>query len=194
MALPTTAECKAYLRVEHTAEDALLDGLLASATAAVEAHVGRPLAAVARTFVDPAETQLLHRSVTQLLIPVTPVSTADGEAPVVTDADGTVVDASTYRLDAETGQLIAHRGVSFDNGPYTIATKVGLSARSDYATRVEPVLRSAILDTVADLYQRRNPSAQAEGAGGGVYTQFAAGAGLPARVIAMLTPFTAVRA
>jgi hypothetical protein len=49
MSLPTRDEIKAYLRVQHTADDALLDRLRTAAIAAIETFLGASLT-VGRTF------------------------------------------------------------------------------------------------------------------------------------------------
>jgi uncharacterized phiE125 gp8 family phage protein len=191
MALPTITELKALLRIQTTAEDTLLTALLARATALVEGHIGRPITAVSRTFVDEAETQVAYGTVRRLVIPVTPVDTA---TVAITDADGTTLSSTTdYRIpDAWSGMVHARPGIVFATRPYTITATVGLSAATDYATRIEPAIAMAILDVAADAWHRRNPAAQAEGTGGGVYTQFAQ-VGLPPRVKDTLAPFTMVR-
>lgn len=59
----------------------------------------------------------------------------------------------------------------------------------DYADRIEPALSAAIRDTVGDYYQRRNPSASYESAGGGVSVTYApTSLGLPLRIQAALAP------
>ena len=45
MALATVADCKAYLRIQGSAEDTLLAGLLTGAIASVEAYLRRPIEA-----------------------------------------------------------------------------------------------------------------------------------------------------
>jgi hypothetical protein len=189
MALPTKTELKAMLRIQSTAEDTLLDLMLARATALVQAHLGRPIETV-----EDRETIVEEVSAcgTQLVIPVTPF---DPASVVVTDADDAVVDASTYRVGSGwTGVLRATSGQRFGNPPYRITADTGLatSTEPDYATMLEPLVSQAILDACQDWYQRRNPGAQAEGAGGGVYTQWQQ-MGLPERVRAALAPLRLVR-
>jgi uncharacterized phiE125 gp8 family phage protein len=190
MALPTVADCKDYLRIEHTAEDAMLAGWLAQAIALIEAELGRPITILNRTFVLECEPSRV--SSTRLFVPIYPIATEDSSAGTadltLTDADGTVlVEDTDYRLDTRTGWITAIDSC-FSNYPYTIVADVGLAALPEYATRIEPALSAAVLDVVADRYQRRNPAAQAEGAGGGVYTQSQI-AGLPDRVKDALAPW-----
>jgi uncharacterized phiE125 gp8 family phage protein len=190
MALPTVADCKNYLRIEHTAEDVMLAGWLAQAIAAVEAELGRPVQYLNKTWV--LECEPSHVSATRLFVPQYPVATEDSSAGTadltLTDADGTVlVEDTDYRLDTRTGWITAIDSC-FTNYPYTIVADVGLEALPEYTARIEPAIAAAVLDVVADRYQRRNPAAQAEGAGGGVYTQQQQ-VGLPERVKDALAPW-----
>jgi uncharacterized phiE125 gp8 family phage protein len=191
MALPDVDDCKDYLRIEHDAEDAMLAGWLAQAIALIEAELGRPITILRRTFVLECEPSRV--SATRLFVPVYPIAVEDSSASTMdltlTDADGTVlVEDTDYRLDTRTGQITGIDGYCFTRWPYTIVADVGLAALPEYATRIEPAMAAAVLDVVADRYQRRDPVAQAEGAGGGVYTQYQS-AGLPDRVKDALAPW-----
>lgn len=181
MALVTTAEIKTYLRIEHTAEDTMLDSLLAWAKGLAQRVIGVPLAAgSARDFIDDGEMVRAYGQRLALSVPKFPFTTADPDAPVVVDADGDTVDAATYRLEPLSGRIIALDGYSFDNPPYTITAKVGLDAHPDYTEEIEPTLNLALLDLVADRYQRRNPAASSE-TDNGKSVSFA-GELIPARV------------
>lgn len=164
MALPTVADCKSYLRVEDADEDVLFSQLLAKAKADVEAAVGYALVAAAFTHVDYTECDTAGLpAVLRLPGPFL----ATGPAPVVTDKDGTTVDATTYYLDSRGGEIRGKAGTVFRNRPYTIVATVGLSAHPDYATRLEAIAAQAIIDLVAHRYQNRNPAALQEGDEGG---------------------------
>lgn len=194
MALLTVAEIKSYLRIQSTAEDTLLDVLLTQAKALVEAMMQRPITAVERSFTDEAQTQVAYGVVTKLLVPVTPV---DWSTLVITDVDGNVlVEDTDYRTgDAWTGEVFAMPGVAFNAGPYSITAEVGLSFDAEYATRYEPLVNAALLDCVADLWHRRNPSAAMENTGGGIGTQYQQGSysGTPERMRQTLGPLCRVR-
>jgi uncharacterized phiE125 gp8 family phage protein len=180
MALATVANVKDYLKIEHEVEDTMLGEMLAQAIALVSAYCGRPLLKVEQEFVDEADScRMAGYGVARLLFPVTPV---DPETVEVVDGEGATVDDTTYRVKGGTGEVIGVDGARFATPPYTLTGEVGLEAFADYATRVEPVINRAILDTVADWYQHRNPLAGAEGSGGGVYTQWIQSLALPARV------------
>jgi hypothetical protein len=204
VALPVLADVKNYLRVTSTVEDATLRALLASATGLVTAWLDRPITALSRSYiVEDRRASATNVNVLSsdprtgtgtLRIPDAPV--ASDPAPTIADADGSVVDPSMYRINYQTGVVRAANGVGFSSGgafsryPYTIVATTGLATRADYATVVEPCLFQAILDIVADLYQRRNPAAtdESDGAGGSVrYGR--AEEDLPLRTKALIAPF-----
>lgn len=158
MALPTVSDLKAYLRIEHDAENALLAALLVRAQAQVEAWCDVPITAEAQTFVDAGDT--LDTALTSLIFPRRPIANV-----TAVDADGNTVPAAEYRVNSNAGMLISNPGESFLYPPYTITADVGLSLRPDYA-RIEPLIGALLLDLAADLYQRRTPSAASETAAG----------------------------
>lgn len=164
MALPTVQDLKDYLRIETDAEDTLLAALLVRAKVMLQQWTDTPIAASARTYIDPpSEPPPLAPPLTQLVFPWRPINP---DAVTVVDADGTTVDDTTYRVDARSGMLIAKRGVVFTNPPYEITAEVGFVFWDDYATLIEPLLGQVIIDLAADLYARRTPMATSEtGAG-----------------------------
>lgn len=189
MALATLATCKLYLRKQTTAEDTLIAALLASAIGRVEAYIRRPIIATEMTFVDDA-VGFGGRRMNRFVVPVTPIASIES----VTDTDETELDVEELRFGVESGVVVAKDGTAFASGPYTIVASVGLSARENYASRIEPVINQAILDVVADLYQRRNPAAAQEATGGGVSVAYTQGdnGGLPDRTASLLKPFRMV--
>lgn len=199
MSLVTAANCKAYCRVQGSAEDALFDIFHASAIGSIQSYLRRPITAELRTFrIDRGDVCISDT----LRLPIYPVSlmveedsNSEGgvDAAVITDADDTVIDAADYHLDERIGVFTATTGNSFTNYPYTIVATVGLSAHPDYATVIEPVINAAILDLVADKWARRNPAATNESEGGGVSTSYA-DVGIPARVRETLDPWRMARA
>jgi hypothetical protein len=190
MALPTVQDCKDYLRIEHTAEDAMLTRMLAQAVAAIESEIGRPIEYLRRTFI--LEERPSAVAVDKIFVPLFPIGVEDSSAATMdltlTDADATLlVEDTDYRLDTRTG-VITGIDRSFCSYPYTIVCDVGLEALEEYTTRVEPVLSLVILDFVADRYQRRNPAASQETTGGGVSSNFAE-TGLPPRIREAVAPW-----
>lgn len=186
MALPTVEDLRLYLRVETDAEDALLAALLDEALAAARAYVRRPVIARESTQIatrhrarDPltgAWGDVLH-------VPAGPL----GGTVVVTDGTGAEVDALTYTVDATAGVLAPVAPAAWGAGPYTVTADVGLSAHPDWDTDIEPVVAAAIRRWVAVEYQRRNPAASSESAGGGVATGY--GRDAAAVVFADLAPY-----
>ncbi len=159
MALPTGADLKTYLRIEHSAEDTLLADLILQATAWAQSLVGRPFVAVAKTIgVDNRDAGVFY-------LGEYPVK-ASSPAPVITDSSGDVVDAATYALDPSTGRFTANTGSSWGVSPYQVVATVGLSAHPNYATKYEPQLRALIIGLAAVLYHHRNPGASSESSGG----------------------------
>lgn len=150
MALPTLQNLKDYLKVETTAEDTALTGMLTRATGLVEQYLGRPITARSVTVTDRARP---CGGVVKLLGFVCPIAASPD--PIVTDADGATVDSTAYTVDRDTAVFYAAPGESFGNPPYGLTFTAGLSARADYATVVEPAVAQAILDVAADLWRRR---------------------------------------
>jgi hypothetical protein len=161
VALPTVNDLKAYLRIEHTAEDALLAALLIRARTMLELWVDCPITGVARTAYDPPGGQC-QPTLTALVFPWRPLAAS----AVIVNSEGTTIDASTYRVDRRSGMIYAKPGESFLSGPFAITATVGLDQWDEYATSIEPLLGQVIIDLAADLYTRRTPMAVSEtGAG-----------------------------
>lgn len=190
MALPSSTDLRAYLRIETEeagVESALLGQLIERATMMVEAWLDRPiLTLVSQSYVDEGEGD--DRRLRVLLIPDYPVLAS---SVVVKDADGATVAAADYRVKPLTGEIRANPGVVFANPPYTITCSVGLETHPQYEGRIEPVLAAAILDVAADLYHARDPRATNESAGGGASTTRVHDP-LPARVQVALQPYRKV--
>lgn len=158
MALPTLSDLKDYLRIESSAENALLTALLGRAKAMLELWTDTPITATSQSAVDRADA--LDLPVTSLVFPRRPCAVT-----AIVDSDGTAVSAADYWVDGRSGVIYGKDGVTFPYGPYTITANVGLSLRQDYAA-LEPLLNEVIIDLAADLYQRRTPGAASETAAG----------------------------
>jgi hypothetical protein len=176
MALPVLADLKSYCRIQTTAEDTMLAGLLGRATAMVEGVLGRPITAAERT-----DVVTLECPATRFTLPVWPVATA---TLVLTDPNDDAVVEADYTVSMN-GLVRASAGVTFAAGDYEATYDAGWSAHPDYGTKYEPILASAILDVAADLYQRRNPAATQETSGGGISVTYDK-SGLPMRVMSTL--------
>jgi uncharacterized phiE125 gp8 family phage protein len=189
MTLYTLADLKAYLRIEHNAEDTLLTGLALSAVSMIESYLHRPIRSAQRTFVDMAQPVGGGR-VGALLVPVYPLGTL---LSVLHD-DGESLDVDTLGIAPVSGRIRKLDGTPFRAGPWTITATVGLEHADEYDTRILPVIRHAVRDVVADLYQRRNPAASAEAEGGGVSVAYGTpdAQGIPLRTAALLRPWRLV--
>jgi hypothetical protein len=156
MALPTAADLKTYLRIETTAEDALLAALMLRAKSMLETWIDTPILTELQTAIDRADGDI----VTSLVFPRRPASVT-----LVVDSKGVTVPSANYWTSVSSAMIYANDGISFPYGPYTITAQVGLALRGDYG-RLEPLLAECILDLAADLYQRRTPGAASETAAG----------------------------
>lgn len=178
MALPDVDSLKRTLKIEHSAEDALLAEQLVRAKGMVQGFIGAPIETDSgRIFYDEAQSQtgLAPKS---LLIPETPVDVEDVE---IEDCNGTAIDVDLLRINPETGVVRYLDGVTrFPFGPYKITAGIGMDALDKYATDLEPIISQAIIDTAADLYYRRNPGAVQESSVG--VSRSYDPSGLPTRV------------
>lgn len=183
MALPDVAALKRVLKIEHADEDTLVGELRARAIALVQGGkggLGCPLEAVEMIFVDEAECTRADRvGVRSLIIPKTPI---DIDSVAIVDASDTEVDTEDLRLDGLAGLVRYKDGSRFTNGPYEITCDVGLSAHPRYEVEFEAIVSAAVVDLVADLYTRRNPSQQTALSGGGNSSTFSID-GLPKRIV-----------
>lgn len=165
--LLTLAQLKASLGLTTTAEDARLQLDLAMAIAKVRAIAkkrGTLVGSASRTFTRLTSfTDDYGRSV--IVLPMWPMLAA-GPAPEVRDADGVVVTASNYTLDARRARIEGISSYAFDLAPYGVTATVGLGTDPDYVTEIEPVLNEAIRDIAADAYWRNNPSASSQSEAG----------------------------
>lgn len=163
MSLPDVDSLKSYLKIEHTAEDALLASLRAEALGKIQTFIGCPVVADERVFFDEAETNA-EQAPRSLLIPETPV---DVDTLVVKDKDDATISAALLRTDPSSGIIRYRDGLTrFTNGPYEITVEVGLDTLGNYDAEIEPIVSSALRDVVADLYRRRNPAASSETSAG----------------------------
>lgn len=200
MSLPTWLDLKYLVKAQTATEDGgssdspagtgngLLARMIERATARVERYLQRPITAESLTATDRAESIRVWGVIDQLVFPLSPLSQATLDAPVLVDVDGETVDPTTYDIDYAKGLFIAHRGISFDNGPYTMTAVAGLSADPRYAS-FEPDLAQAILDVAVDLYTRREAAVVGERAGGGVARDYDRATGLPVRVCQALDQY-----
>jgi hypothetical protein len=197
VALPDLTAVKARLRIENDVEDDDLEIMRESAAAFIEEYIGRPIAATERTFtIEGIGPENISSG--KMFLPMYPVLHDGDDLVTITDADDEAF--TDFRVNTQTGMIVATEGTRFDNFPYTVTATVGLELLPGYSTRVEPNLSQAFLDLCSDWYQRRNPGAFTEAAGGGVMTQWLgqgaggqASAGVPSRVMSQLTMYQIAR-
>lgn len=198
MSLATLQDCKDYVKKETSDEDDLITAMRTAAIALIEQFIRRPITAELRTFTIDADP---HRLTSRFWLPQFPVAVADSSAGtadiVITDVDDVdLVEDTDFRFNRLTGEVLALSdgsvGSYFVGHPFTVQAYVGLSADPNYATRIEPAINAAILDIVADRYQRRSPAATNETTGGGVSSSYTGG--IPERVREMLLPLQIARA
>jgi hypothetical protein len=198
MATLTLQQVKDYLRIQHTAEDVLIEMLIGAAKSAISGWLHRPIAIEERTFV--METKTYHGTgysvASCIQLPVFPLESLQS----ITDADDEDILGDVY-FTSRAGTIRYYDNSEFENGPYTIKGTVGLAGYDEYESSIEPVINMAILDVVSDLWHRRNPAASAEREGGGIAVEYsnqvrgvaAAGGGredlISPRTAALLAPW-----
>lgn len=162
--IPTLSDLKAYGRIEHTAEDALLSALIARATSTLEMLCDLPVQADALTWTDdplnnsdpgPRPSTRYARA---LVLPHRGVTVT-----AIVDGTGATVATADYRVDPFSGLIYAQNETRWVNGPYTISYTAGMDLLPN-ATSLAPAITAAILDIAMDYYQRRTPGAASESA------------------------------
>lgn len=135
-------EVKAYLRIGHAEEDALLAGLVRSATALCEAFTGQALIAraVAETLPAAAEWRRLS---------VTPVRMVEG----MEDAGGGVMPVDSYAVDIDRNGDGWVRAGAVAPGRVTVKYQAGIA--SDWNGLPE-ALRQGIIRLVAHMHAHRD--------------------------------------
>jgi hypothetical protein len=192
MPLPTGSDLKQYMRIEHSAEDALLDDLVEQATAHAQSLINRPIVAEERTF---SGVRALYDEYGRSVIYLPEFPVVLSPAPEMQDRDGQTVDSGDYTVDAS-GRFTAAVGSPFGSHPYSITAEVGLDADPEYGTKYEPLLRRLILGIASIFYHQRNPLASSDSSGGGVsvsYVMAAETEGVPAHLYSIVKKLRPVR-
>jgi hypothetical protein len=184
MALPALQETKNYLRIQTNAQDSVVTDLLASAKSWAESRIGRRITASSQVLStlwagrDPFWQSIIY-------LPFFPVNAT---GLVLTDADGETVDADTYTVDGDAGELVAIAPDWFSNPPYEATADVGLSAGSEYASK-EPELRALIIGLTAILHLQRSPNAISDSGSGGVSVSYQSENALPRHLNSIVESF-----
>ena len=151
MAAPAVsmAEAQAYARVETGEEEALLVGLVRSATALCEAFTGRVL--IARSFVeDLAATSDWQR------LALTPVRSVDTVERVATDGTAVMLTATDYAIDIDARGDGWVRLLSTNGGGRVRVS--GRAGTADDPNGIPEPLRQGILRLTAHLFATRDGS------------------------------------
>jgi len=142
-------ETKAYLRIAHDEEDALLAGLVSVATEACEAATGR--VTIAR---DVTETIGVRSG--WLRLGAAPVRSIDAIATVDEHGDGTPLPSDAYAIDIDAaGEGWVRLLRSGDEKRVQVSYRAGLA--EDW-NGVPETLRHGILRLTAHLYANRDNS------------------------------------
>ena len=168
-AAASLAEAKAYLRIDAESEDALLDGLIASATALCEAFVGQYLVArsVAETIPVCADWRRLARTPVQSVAGVDGLTGEGVAVPLAGDAYAAQIDGN--------GDGWVHIPAGGGAAWAVVHYRAGIA---DDAAGVPASLRQGILRLTAHLYSHRDAPE---------------GGGPPAAVAALWRPWRRMR-
>jgi uncharacterized phiE125 gp8 family phage protein len=141
-------EVKAYLRIEHAADDALIDRLVATAIGHGEAFTGQVLlaTAIAETIPVAAEWRRLART------PVTAISAVEAQGVAL------AVDAYAVDVDAA-GDGWVRIAPQPEAKVATVTYQAGLA--DSYAALPAPI-RQGVIRLAAHLYTHRDAAAEAE--------------------------------
>ena len=163
------ADAKAWLRVESGAdEDALIAALIPAARARCEWHTGRAL-------VTQGWTLWLDRLGPCVELPLPPLQSVDSVTLYNVSDAATVLDESAWQADLPGGRVFlkdVHPGLRARNG-----AAIAFTAGYGDADAVPPPIKTAILLTVAALYDHRGADA----------------APTPDQALALLAPYRNIR-
>lgn len=173
----TRAEAKAFLRIDHDAEDALVDALIGAARRTVEAQTGRVLITQTWRFVRDAWP--LSGVIAAPVSPLREILSA-----TVTLADGSAADVPEggLVLKSDRAPSLIHADLSLVPAPGVSAGGISLTVRAGYgdaASDVPADLVQAVRLLLGHFYEHR------DGTGDAIR--------LPATVTALLAPYRVVR-
>ncbi|MEP9348712.1 head-tail connector protein [Xanthobacter sp. KR7-225] len=173
----TRAEAKAFLRIDHDAEDALLDALIPAARRLVEAASGRILVdqvfALARDAWPPAGV---------IALPVAPVSAILSASVTAADGGTRAVPEGALTLKGDRAPALIHVDAALAPAPGPRHYGIRIVVRAGYGAAAQDVpadLVQAVRLAVAHFYELRD--------GAGAATR------LPDAVLALIAPYRVVR-
>lgn len=139
-------EVKAFLRLAHSQEDALIAGFMRSAQAACEAFTGVAL-------VDRATVETVEASSRWLRLGLAPVRSIDGVVAVLGDGGEATLAAEAYAIDIDAAGDGWVRMIQTGSARrLRVSYRAGLAA--DWNDVAEP-LRQGIVRLTAHLYSHR---------------------------------------
>lgn len=165
----TRAEAKAYLRIDHDAEDALIDALVAAARRLVEAATGRalmdqtwrltldawPLRGIIPAPVSPVRAILsaavLAADGTPVPLPEGALTLQSGRAPALLRVDPALVPAPAVRRDGIVVTLKAGYGPDAASVPADLVQAVRLAVAHFHEHRDGPGAATALPDAALAL-------------------------------------------
>lgn len=173
----TRAEAKAYLRIDHDAEDALIDALIAAARRLVEAATGRAL--IDQTWRLTLDAWPLRGIIAAPVAPVREILSAS-----VLAADGTPVPLPAGALTLQSDRAPALLRVDPLLAPAPAVPRAGIvvTLKAGYgpdAASVPADLVQAVRLAVAHFFEHRDGPGEATA--------------LPAAALALMAPYRVVR-
>ncbi len=152
----TLAEAKAHLKVDSSADDALITSLIVAARARAEWHTGR-------AFVTQSWTLWLDAWPQDGLveIPLPPLQSVTQVKTYDLDDAASVLDPSAYQLDAASAPARLKRKSEPRTDLRAVnAVEIAFTAGYGDASAVPQPVKQAILQIVADLYANRGDTAE----------------------------------
>lgn len=171
----TRAEAKAFLRIDHEADDVLVDALIAAARRTVEAATGRAL--LEQTWRFTRDAWPLSGVIAAPVAPVRAILSA-----VVTLQDGSTLAVPDGALSLKADRAPALIHVDGARVPRPGPGGIALTIRAGYGATAADVpadLVEAVRLVLAHFYEFRDGSGEAQA--------------LPATVAALLSPYRLVR-
>lgn len=152
------AEAKLFLRVDHNAEDSLIETLIAAAREAVEAAIG---CALLTRRVRESLDIWRREAVSGAVLGLGPVTDVIAVRLLTDSGSQSVLDPDRYRLE---GQRDRPRLVFASGVPATLRSVGGIEIEydcgfADDAAELPVALRLAVLQIVASLYELRQGEA-----------------------------------
>lgn len=158
----TLSEVKTFLRIDHSNEDTLLNGLIAAVRQCAEAFMRKSI--LSQTWLlalDDAAT-----SVTPL--PMGPVQSITSVIAVNESEVGTTINSSTYHLTA------AKDAVCFESTPISHRVEIRyIAGFGNAASDVPAAIRHGMLQHVAILYHHRETAGDLPDATRALYAPYA---------------------